>query len=320
MSCYCSGDIIRLSRIACNMTQEELCENICELRTLSRIENGKHKVKREVYEQLMQRMNRYPHRMYAVFSGRQLELLEEREKLEASLRKHDFPQAKVHLRRFESKIGKNIVSRQYLGKQQAVVDYCSGRMKVTEFVEKLEKNIQLTIPDYRVYIKKTYPFTEQELDTLLSLAIAYKDRGEVSCGIQILEMMLRSLEKEYLDARSAMEWRILINCNRAKMLGMLGKHQEALTLCANNLEEAKKCQYEVFFPTILLEASWNLLELIKSGKRGESELEDCKAYLKLAFYLAQAGKKEKEKKIIKAFYLEEFHAEIDPETEIHFVH
>ena len=30
--------------------------------------------------------------------------------------------------------------------------------------------------------------------------------------------------------------------------------------------------------------------------------------------------KEKEKKIIQAFYLEQFHAEIDPEMEIHFAH
>lgn len=310
MSYYRSGDIIRLSRTVSNITQEKLCENICDIQTLSRIENGKHKVKREVYEQLMARMERCPQKMYAIFSGEQLELLEERDKLEAAIRKHDFFAANQHLIRLESKIGESVVSRQYIGKQQAVVAYGSGKMDVKEFVEKLEKNIQLTIPDYKAYLEKAYPFTEQEMDTLISLAIAYKDRGEFQRGMKILEMLLRSLEKDYLDTQCAKEGKVLINCNRVRILGMLGRHEDALALCKSTFEEAKACQYEIFLPSILLEASWNLLELIRFKQRNESERIDCKRYLQQAFYLAKALNKEKEARIIKHYYLEQFHAEI----------
>ena len=40
MGNYNVGDMIRLSRIAKKMTQEELSEGVCSVETLSRIENG----------------------------------------------------------------------------------------------------------------------------------------------------------------------------------------------------------------------------------------------------------------------------------------
>lgn len=60
MANYRAGDVIRLTRQAVGMTQEMLCENICSVETLSRIENGKHKVKRDTYRRLMERMERIP--------------------------------------------------------------------------------------------------------------------------------------------------------------------------------------------------------------------------------------------------------------------
>lgn len=56
MGNYNVGDMIRLSRIAKKMTQEELSEGVCSVETLSRIENGKHKVKSDTYRQLMEKM------------------------------------------------------------------------------------------------------------------------------------------------------------------------------------------------------------------------------------------------------------------------
>ena len=54
MANYRMGDVIRLSRMARKMTQEELSEGICSAETLSRIENGRTKIKREIYQQLME--------------------------------------------------------------------------------------------------------------------------------------------------------------------------------------------------------------------------------------------------------------------------
>ena len=47
MANYKAGDVIRLTRNAVGMTQEELSDGICSVETLSRIENNRHKIKRE---------------------------------------------------------------------------------------------------------------------------------------------------------------------------------------------------------------------------------------------------------------------------------
>lgn len=81
MGNYNVGDMIRLSRIANGMTQEELSEGVCSVETLSRIENGKHKVKSDTYRQLMEKMYQITEKNYAVCVSRDMELIQEREYL-----------------------------------------------------------------------------------------------------------------------------------------------------------------------------------------------------------------------------------------------
>ena len=87
MGNYNVGDMIRLSRIAKKMTQEELSEGVCSVETLSRIENGKHKVKSDTYRQLMEKMYQITEKNYAVCVSRDMELIEEREYFEDAMAK-----------------------------------------------------------------------------------------------------------------------------------------------------------------------------------------------------------------------------------------
>ena len=97
MGNYNVGDMIRLSRIAKKMTQEELSEGVCSVETLSRIENGKHKVKSDTYRQLMEKMYQITEKNYAVCVSRDMELIEEREYFEDAMAKHDFEKADFYM-------------------------------------------------------------------------------------------------------------------------------------------------------------------------------------------------------------------------------
>lgn len=52
MSNYRIGDVIRLTRLCMGITQEQLCENICSVQTLHRIENGKTSVKKRIIHKI----------------------------------------------------------------------------------------------------------------------------------------------------------------------------------------------------------------------------------------------------------------------------
>ena len=58
MGIYAVGEVIRRTRESLGMTQEELCEGICDVVTLSRIENGRNTPSRANFELLMERMGR----------------------------------------------------------------------------------------------------------------------------------------------------------------------------------------------------------------------------------------------------------------------
>lgn len=174
MANYRAGDVIRLTRQAVGMTQETLCENICSVETLSRIENGRHKVKRETYRRLMERMERIPEKNYAICTGKHMELLEEKADFEDAVSKYDYEKAEICLQRLKRKIGDGVLNEQYIAKAEAFVCYDNKHIDADQMIFRLEEAIRMTIPEYEQYLDKEYPYTEQEVLTLMNLAGAYR--------------------------------------------------------------------------------------------------------------------------------------------------
>lgn len=315
MSYYRAEDVIRLSRNALGMTQEELIGDICSIKTLNRIEHGKTGIKKDTYQRLMARMQRIPEKIYAVSSDEELDILEYQVEVDDAIRRHDYPKADFYLKKMEAEVAASVLSRQYIDRERAIIEYCCRRLDKKEYVLRLEAVIQLTIPDYRAYIETTYPFTEQEMNTLLSLAIAYKEINETVFAIQILDMLLRSLKKGYMDTECAHELEITINYNRARMYGFLEEYTKAIKICESNLEMSACYHYEAHMPDILLNLAWQMIQQIKIGQRRKEELSVCKQYLLQSYYLADAVNRTKQMIIVKAYYKKEFNVGIDPSQE-----
>ena len=61
MEAYIVGGIIKEFRLRFNISQEELCDGLCAVSTLSRIESGKQITGRKLIEALFSRMGLRPH-------------------------------------------------------------------------------------------------------------------------------------------------------------------------------------------------------------------------------------------------------------------
>ena len=72
-----------------------------------------------------------------------------------------------------------MITRQYLLKSEALMDYYCKRSDNQTTIEKLQEAVRLTLPDYEECLKKDFPFTEQEIMNLMSLANAYAHAGDV---------------------------------------------------------------------------------------------------------------------------------------------
>ena len=153
MGNYNVGDMIRLSRIAKKMTQEELSEGVCSVETLSRIENGKHKVKSDTYRQLMEKMYQITEKNYAVCVSRDMELIEEREYFEDAMAKHDFEKADFYMEQMKKLVGKDASTQRYIRRESTFLDYYMQRITAEQLVEALEELAEEVVPQYKKSVK-----------------------------------------------------------------------------------------------------------------------------------------------------------------------
>ena len=68
------GDVIRQRRLELGLTQEELCEGICEPMTISRFENGRQTPSRNRIRALLQRLGLPDDRFYGLLNAKELEI------------------------------------------------------------------------------------------------------------------------------------------------------------------------------------------------------------------------------------------------------
>ncbi|MDD6306539.1 MAG: helix-turn-helix transcriptional regulator, partial [Clostridiales bacterium] len=142
MSNYRTGDVIRMTREYLGISREELSDGICSPQTLYRLEYGKTRVKKELYAELMAKMERVPEKNYAVCVGKNMELLEERELLEKAMQDYDYEKADQYLKKLKEKADGNMITEQYVLKAEALLDYYCKRSDGETTVKRLEEAIR----------------------------------------------------------------------------------------------------------------------------------------------------------------------------------
>lgn len=310
MSNYRAGDIIRLTRIAIGMTQEELCENICGVQTLHRIENGKVAVKKEIYYRMMEKMNRIPEQTYAVCVGKNMELLEERIYLEDAMRKEEYEKAEQYLKIIESEADDNLVTLQYVRKMKALVSFYLGSIDKNQLLGELDQVIRMTVPNYEKYYEKEYPFTEQEILALMSMAniLDLIDKKEDSKNLYY--MILRCIRLGYIEGTSKIETEITIMRNLANTCTRMGNHEEAISFYKKALDMSRENDYARRYTVIFGEMAWSMLREIEKGERESKDKQKAEQYLRQAYYIAAARKEEKLMKETEYIYEEVFQKKI----------
>ena len=306
MANYRVGDVIRLTRKAAGITQEQLSDGICSVETLSRIENGKHAVKRETYSQLMARMGRNTSRCYALCMSKDMELLEERIWLEDALAKFDYREADRYLSILKRKIADTPMNQQYIARIEGLLDYRNKRIDAEEWIKREENAIRLTVPEYEKYLfiekkEDAFPFTELEILTLMSLANAYSVNEQPEIAIRIYDALLLGLEEEYMDFISVRKLRMVINFNYIRSLEQQDKYQEALDKGKKLLENAIKFDYGRMIPMALVAIVWDMNKIIEKDNNA-NEILEIKRKLRQAYYIAAARNDNYNVNIIKNYY------------------
>lgn len=310
MANYKVGDIIRMTRKLIGMSQETLCDGICSVETLSRIENGKNRVKKETYKCLMARMERITGKNYAICTSDDMELLEERTHLEDALTKFDYVEAERYLNLLKTRVSDNILNKQFIRNTEALINYYNGRISAEELKKELEEAIKLTVPAYENYIDSIYPYTEQELLMLMRLANANLKLKYYEKSIQIYNMILRCLDDDYIDGENIIPFKIIVLRNYAYVLRETEKYEDAVKILKEVLELSISFDYGRMIPISMHSITVNKIKMYENGNQSIS-IDEVKRMLQKAYYIADSRIDNNVKEVIKEYYEKHFKEKIE---------
>lgn len=308
MAYYNANLVIGLTRKALGITQEKLSEGICAVETYSRIENGHHSVKKSTYRELMKRMGRTAETRYTVCVGEDGMLLDERTELERAFKRYDYEAAERYLGQMKEKASDNLLTKQYIARAEALVEYYKGIIFEEKLIDRLDKVMQITIPDYDKYLKidKVFPFVLPELLTLLNMGNAYQRLGELSKSLELYRVVLACLEANYMGEPDKFTLQITVRNNIAIVYEMEEKNQEALAEIDACLDLASKYDYGVFLTTLLTAKAYNIIKLVTKKEINEDRLNEAKEISRQTYYIAAARGDDMACNSIRKFYENNF--------------
>ena len=145
------GEYVKQRRLDLGLTQEQLCDGICEPMTLSRLENGKQTPSRNRINALLQRLGLPDDRYFALLSKNELEMEALKKEIVACNVTEKVPEGFEKLAQFEKLADPDDqIAQQFALRSRVLLGRLDGRYTPLEQIDLLMQAIQLTVPRFGV--------------------------------------------------------------------------------------------------------------------------------------------------------------------------
>ena len=281
MGMYNIGEVIRRTRESLDIPQKLLCDGICSVETLSRIENGKQTPSRTTFQALMERMGRDGERYHPMIRSEDSEVMQERQRLVELSVRLQIKELDARLDEFEKKINmEDAINRQFVLRLRAYCDYFLGRIDRKERIEKLMEAIRCTVPEFD---GKTIPkriFHECERRLFCNIATSYMEEGEAELAQNLLRQLEEYVKESTLTGEKRSSLLGLLHSNIAQMKGRLGMTEEALELNEKEIQICLEDGTAMRLENLLYNAGFEM-EILKVDENA------CKERMLQAYYVAE---------------------------------
>lgn len=241
------GEVIRQRRLELGLTQEELCEGICEPMTISRFENGKQTPSRNRIKAILQRLGLPDDRFYGLLSAKELEISSlEKEIVSCHVRfaraaKEDKPAIRqetleVH-RRLETVMDKDdTLSKQLILRSKYLIGTENGPYSLEDGLAILLDAIRMTSPRFELNNIGAGLYTENEIKLINNIGLCYLRAERHHDSIDVFKQLLRYLQDNWQKIPPTRAQIPMVAFNYARELEIVKRFDEAIELC----EYAKK--------------------------------------------------------------------------------
>lgn len=256
------GEAIKKRRLELGLTQEQLCEGICEPITVSRLENGKQTPSRNRINALLERLDMPADRFYALLSKHELDIdalqrqitaynvqfdkatLENRPQIrEQALKAHQELEAIID--------ADDKLSRQLILRSRVILGTENGAYSFEEKKRMLSEAIRLTAPYFDVDDIGRGLYTTDEIKIINQLALAYSNAGEHMEAISIFTQLYKYMQKHFQNIPLARAKLTMVACNYARDLSTVGQYRKAIEIAEEGQQVCLDYGHYQALPTLL---------------------------------------------------------------------
>lgn len=225
------GDYIKQKRLDLGLTQEQLCDGICEPMTLSRLENGKQTPGRNRINALLQRMGLPDDRYFALLSKNELEMEALQKEIVACNVTEQVAEGFEKLAQFEALAAPDDqIAQQFILSSKVLLGRLDGRYMPREQIDMLMQAIRLTVPRFDLENIESFLYTKDEITIINQIGLAYLDDGQNKKAAEIYYQLLRYVRKHFKETITLIGALPLVLYNYARVLDLCGRYEEGAEL------------------------------------------------------------------------------------------
>lgn len=157
-------DVLRTRREMFGLTQEQLCEGICSVKSLRRAEKGQTDMQRETLKKLLNRLGLSGQMQWSRLITSDREVIRMAEELADYINDRKFSVASKQLESLKARIDLDIPqNKQYFLEKQALLEFEQGKVTREEFVKMEKEALECTLRAENLYRKENVYLTEREI-------------------------------------------------------------------------------------------------------------------------------------------------------------
>lgn len=234
------GEVIKKRREELGLTQRELCEGICEIMTLSRIENGRQAPSYNRVKAILQRLDLPDDRYTALLDADELKIADF--KKEASARTALFENASEQdrswrreealatIRELEDFAEGDHLIQQFAMGLKITLGKENGPYSLNERLDLLLNAIRITCPKFDLEEINGLRYSKEEMSLIVSIANAYSLAGEKRKVLDIYNQLLKYTRKHGWNQPRYSSHLVVILNNYARELNIDKRYEESIEI------------------------------------------------------------------------------------------
>lgn len=248
---YCIGDVIRIRRKMLGLSREQLCDGICSLKTIGRIENNKMKTQRPIIKELLERLNLPTEFQRTELVSSDLQVHELMNDIRWSINERENDKVEQKLSELKELVSMDIaLNRQTVRRMEVLNAAHKGELTKGKLYAELREILEYTIPYETVFSEGKQYLTKTELHCVYSIMCAINwDEEERNRVVESLQRYCDTLKNENCIGAHVNSYEFIMT-EVASQLGDKGEYDESDAISKIILTECFK---------------WNRLPVICSG-------------------------------------------------------